>query len=230
MRKRDRIFWIAAVIVLAAVVIAALTGDQRWFFLLIAAYLLRPTLAALGVARGAVDERLMVIHYRSGNIAFAVMIVASVVMAVVQRRSGSADWQAFIIVVLLGLAAKSLFSLVLVRNYREAGSRVIMAVGVLGGLYVLSNTGLTLAGLAAFLCAALLVGMGWLAPKFPKPVGAMTFVAAFILMGVILNKGRTVSEAVAVLLVCVPLLLAAASLFAFGPGDTDNIAADAGRD
>ena len=116
-----------------AIVISAITRDRLWLFLMIASYLLRPTLASLGVARGYVDEREMSIQYRSGNIAFAVMIVASVFLAVVQSRKGDRSWDLFNIVIILGLVSKALFNVLLVRNYREAGSRIIMAVGLLVG-------------------------------------------------------------------------------------------------
>jgi len=230
-RKKDLIFWIAAAVFLVAVASTVATGDQRYLFLLIAAYFLRPTLAGLGLTGRMVDERQVIIHYRSGNIAFAVMIVASVVMAVVHTRISSTSWEAFTIVVCLGLAAKTFFNVVLAKNYRAAGSRAIVTVGVLWGAFVLIDGSATIAGLAstpvALAAAAVMVALGWLAPRFPKMTGAGTFAVAFIFMGVVLRKGHTLGQAVTVLLVSVPLLLAAASLFAFGrdeagPADVDR--------
>ena len=104
MLKRDWIFWVASGIFALSIVIAAITRDQLWLFLMVASYLLRPTLASLGLARRSTDERQMSIQYRSGNIAFAVMIVASIVLAVVQQSKGDKSWEMFNIVIKIGRA------------------------------------------------------------------------------------------------------------------------------
>ncbi|MCX6542784.1 MAG: hypothetical protein NTV05_00010 [Acidobacteria bacterium] len=214
MRKKDPIFWVATGIFLVAIVIYATTRDQRWLFLMIASYLLRPTLASLGVARQYVDERQMSIHYRSGNIAFAVMIVASVVLAVVQSSKGDHSWELFNIVIILGLASKALFNVVLVKNYREAGSRIIMAVGLLMLLFVAMENGATIGGLVESSPSLLIVGIGWLARKFPKTIGSIVFAVTAILLFVILRRGLTLGQIATALMICVPLILAGACLFA----------------
>jgi hypothetical protein len=146
--KKDAIFWCASGVFVAALILAAVTRNDLWLFLMVASYLLRPTLASLGVARRFVDERQMSIQYRSGNIAFAVMLGAAIVLAVMQRIKGDPGWEFFNIVIILGLASKALFNMLLVKNYREAGSRIIMAVGALVVLFVAAENGPNLAGLA----------------------------------------------------------------------------------
>jgi hypothetical protein len=131
MRKKDPIFWCAAGIFVVSVILASVTQNDLWLFLMVASYLLRPTLASLGIGRRFTDERQMSLQYRSGNIAFAVMLAAAIVLAVVQRMKGDQSWELFNIVIILGLAAKALFNVLLVKNYREAGARIIMAVGLL---------------------------------------------------------------------------------------------------
>lgn len=74
MIKRDPIFWWASAIFVLGLILFAVTQDQVWLALGIVSYLLRPTLASLVVAGEYVDERQMSLHYRSGNLAFAVMI------------------------------------------------------------------------------------------------------------------------------------------------------------
>ena len=68
MLKKDPVFWWATGIFVLALGLFAATQNQFWLALMIGSYLLRPTLASLGVARSNVDERQMSIHYRSGNI------------------------------------------------------------------------------------------------------------------------------------------------------------------
>ena len=69
MLKKDWIFWCATGIFVLAVVLFAATQEQLWLALMIASYLLRPTLAWLGVARRSVDER----QDRAFNIAPAIL-------------------------------------------------------------------------------------------------------------------------------------------------------------
>jgi hypothetical protein len=212
--RKDAIFWWASGIFVTALVVAAITRNDLWLFLMVASYLLRPTLASLGIARRHVDERQMSIQYRSGNIAFAVMLAAAIVLAVMQRMKGDPSWEFFNIVIVLGLASKALFNVLLVKNYREAGSRIIMAVGGLVVLFVAAENGPTLAGLAEASPGLGIVLIGWLARKYPRTIGTLIFVVTLGLLVVILGKGFTIGQITTALVVCVPLTLAGASLFA----------------
>lgn len=214
MSKKDPIFWCATGIFVAAVLLASVTQNDLWLFLLVASYLLRPTLASLGVGRRFIDERQMSIQYRSGNIAFAVMLAAAIVLAVVQRMKGDPSWELFNIVIILGLAAKALFNVLLLKNYREAGARIIMAVGLLVTLFVAAENGATVGGLVESAPWLAIVLIGWLSRKFPRTIGTLMFVVAAALLVFILSKGFTMGQFATVLLICVPLLLAGACLFA----------------
>jgi len=57
--KKDAIFWTAAVIFIVALALAAVFKNQLWLFVMVGSYLLRPTLASVGIARHLVDERQM---------------------------------------------------------------------------------------------------------------------------------------------------------------------------
>jgi len=212
MLRRDWIFWVASGIFALAIALAAITQEQLWLFLMVASYLLRPTLASLGMARRSTDERQMSIQYRSGNIAFAVMIVASIVLAVVQQSKGDKSWEMFNIVIVLGLATKALFNVLLLKSYREVGSRIIMAVGMLVLLFVAVENGFTLGGLIESAPWILIVGIGWVSRKFPRTIAALVFVAAAALLFVILSRGFTVGQLATAMLVCVPLITAGVCL------------------
>ncbi len=82
MFKKDAIFWWATAIFIMALVLAGIFKNQLFLFLMVGSYLLRPTLASLGLAKNLVDERQMSIQYRSGNIAFVIMIIACIILAV----------------------------------------------------------------------------------------------------------------------------------------------------
>jgi hypothetical protein len=212
LKKKDAIFWSATGIFLLSAIIAEVTQNQLWLFLMIASYLLRPTLASLGFARRSTDERQMSIQYRSGNIAFAVMMIASVSLAVWEYSKGDHAWEMFNIVILLGLATKALFNVLLVKDYREVGSRIIMAVGMLVTLFVAAENGPTLGGLVESAPWLIIVGIGWAAKKYPRPVAILVFVVTAVLLFVILSKGIKVGQIATALLVCTPLAVAGVCL------------------
>lgn len=213
MLKRDWIFWWATAIFVLAIVLFAVTQEQLWLTLMIASYLLRPTLASLGVARQLVDERQMSIHYRSGNIAFAAMMAAAVTLAVVQSAKGDPDWDLFNIVIIVGLAAKALFNVLLVKNYRQAATRIIIAVGLMMTLFSSMSHGFSLMTLAEAAPGLAIVGIGFLSRKFPRIVGILVFVATAALLFVILGKGFTIGQITTAVVIGVPLILAGACLF-----------------
>lgn len=214
MLKKDPIFWGATGIFIAALVLAALTQNDQWLFLMVASYLLRPTLASLGLTKGRIDERQMSIQYRSGNIAFTVMLVASIVLAITQRMKGDHSWELFNIVIILGLVSKALFNVLLVKNYPEAGARIIMTAGLLVVLFVAAENGPTLGGLIESAPWLAIVAVGWIARKYPKPVGALIFAVTAALLFFMLGKELTVDRLALALALCVPLGLAGACLFA----------------
>ena len=213
MFKKDRIFWWAASIFALAIILFAITGEQLWLALMIASYLLRPTLASLGVAKRSVDERQMSIQYRSGNIAFAVMMATAVILAVVQNDKGDPSWELFNIVIIVGLAAKALLNVLLVKNYRAAASKIIMAVGLMMVLFASMSHGLSLTTLMEAAPGLVVVAIGWLSRKFPRTVGMFVFAATAVLEFIILGKGFTIGQMATATFIGVPLILAGVCLF-----------------
>lgn len=214
MFRNDSIFWSAAVLSLLAIVMMALTDNQLWLALMILAYLLRPTLASLGVAKRHWDERQMSIHYRSANIAFAVMIGACVVLAGLENAKGNPNWDLFNIVIIAGLAAKALFNVLLVKNYREAATRILMTVGLLIALFGFLSHGFSLISLLEATPGLLIFGIGWLSRVFPRVIGTLIFVLTAALLVFILGKGFTIGQLTTAVVIGVPLILAGVCLFA----------------
>lgn len=213
MFKKDRIFWCATTIFVSAIIIFAITGEQLWLALMIGSYLLRPTLASLGVARQSVDERQMSIQYRSGNIAFAVMMVTAIILAVVLSAKGDTDWEMFNIIIIVGLAAKALSNVLLVKNYRAAASRIIMAVGLMMTLFASMSHGLSLTTLFEAAPGLGVVAIGWLSRRYPRIVGTMVFAVTAALVIFVLQKGFTIGQISTAVLISVPMVLAGVCLF-----------------
>jgi hypothetical protein len=211
MMAKDKIFWTAAALFMLSIVLFAISGQQEWLFLLIGSYLLRPTMASLGLAGHGIDERQMTIQHRSGNIAFAVMIIASIVMSVIQAKKDDHSWELFNIVIALGVASKALFNVLLQKNYREAGARIIMTAGMMMVLFACLE-GFSIGTLFESIPGLVVTGIGWTARKYPKPVSVLVFIAAIGLLVVILGKGFTIGQIASALIVCVPLMLAGVSL------------------
>ena len=224
MSKKDPIFWGAASIFVLAIVLFAVTQNQLWLAMLVGSYLLRPTLASLGIAKRLVDERLMSIQYRSGNVGFTVMIIACIILAVIQNIKNDPGWEMFTIILVLGLAAKALVNVVLVGNYRDSGSKIIMSAGALIALFAsfeLGN-GFSIGVLAQVAPGLAIVGIGWLARKFPRSIGGAMFVITAVLLYVILAKGFTIGQITTALVVSVPLVTAGLCLIVGDRKDSDG--------
>ena len=87
MIRRDRIFYIACGLMTVGIVLAMM---ELYIALLplVGAYLLRPTLHALGLARKFADERQIQIFSRSGNVGFLVVMFGATVLAILRMAQG----------------------------------------------------------------------------------------------------------------------------------------------
>lgn len=212
MFKKDSIFWLATCIFVSGVTIFAFTQNQLWLFLLAGSYLLRPTLASLNIAKSLVDERQMSIQYRSGNIAFAVMIIACIIMAVYQSSKDDHSWEFFNAIVIIGLAAKALSNVFLIGNYRESATKIIMAVGLMFVLFASLENGFSIGALMESAPGLAIVGIGGLSKKFPRIIGVIVLVITAALLFIILQKGFVIGQIITAVVVSVPLTIAGISL------------------
>jgi len=222
MFKKDPIFWLATCIFISGIVIYGLTQNQLWLFILVGSYLLRPTLASLNIAKSLVDERQMSIQYRAGNIAFAVMIIACIITAVDLSIKGDHSWENFNAIVIIGLAAKALANVILVGNYRESGTKIIMTVGLMILLFVALENGFTVGGLIESLPWLGIIGIGWLSKRFPKTIGGIILAITVVLLFFILQKGFIVGQIITAVVVSVPLATAGISLILDDRSEPDS--------
>ena len=212
MYRKDYIFWLAVSLFISGIVIFAITQNQLWLFMLIGSYMLRPTIASLNIAKNLVDERQMSIQYRSGNIAFAVMIIGCIVMAVYQSSKGDHSWEFFSAVIIVGLVAKALSNVLLIGNYREAGTKITMVVGLMMVLFASLEGGLSFGTLMGSLPGLAILVIGWLSNKYPRMIGSIILVITALLLIVIFSKGIMIGQIITALVVSVPLVMAGVSL------------------
>lgn len=212
MLKKDPIFWWATGLFVLALALFAVTQNQFWLALMIGSYLLRPTLASLGVAKRYVDERQLSIHYRSGNIGFAVTLIMCVIYAVKLGAENNPDFELFVSAIIVGLAARALFNVILVKNFREAASTIIIAAGLLIGLFAAFDAGSFIGVAMSVLAGLAIAGVGLLARKYPRPIGMVVIVLTALFMIVIL-RSITWAQIVTAVVVGVPLITAGICLY-----------------
>lgn len=218
MLKKDPIFWCATGILVLGFALFAITENQFWVALGIGSYLLRPTLASLGIARKNVDERQMTINYRSGNIGFAVILITCVLYMAKLETEGNHDFELFATAIIVGLIAKALFNVILVKNYREAASKIIISAGLLIALFASMDGGSVVGALMQAWPGLAIAGVGLLSKKYPRPMGVVIFVLTALLLILIMTVGLQNSKSlwtqiVVAAVIGVPLILAGICLF-----------------
>jgi hypothetical protein len=220
MIKKDPIFWCAGGIFVLSLLLFAITKEQLWLFLMIVSYMLRPTLASLGVAKRHVDERQMSIYYRSGNIGFAVLIICCAIFAIKLSIENNHDFELFIAAIVIGLTAKALFNVILIKNFRETASKIIIGVGLLVALFASLDAGSFLGIIISVLPGLVIAGIGLLAKKYPRVIGIIIIVLAIASMIFILTFKKGWGQIVTAAVIGIPLLIAGAGLFRAGQKDS----------
>ena len=226
MSKKDPIFWWATGIFVLGLVLFAVTQNQFWVALGIVAYLLRPTLASFGVARKHVEERQMSIYYRSGNIGFAVTMVMCVIYFAKLELENNHDFELFATVIVVGLAAKALFNVILAKNYREGASKILVGAGLLLALFSAADVGSLTGILLSIIPGLVVAGAGLLAKKYPVPAGIIALAAAAYMLMLIFtvgleNTGNLWSQMLVALVVGGPLVVAGVCLLSRGKREED---------
>ncbi len=224
MFKKDPIFWWASGILILALLLFAVTQNQFWLALMIGSYLLRPTLASLGVASCYVDERQLNIHYRSSNVAFVVMIIACIFFAAKLNAEGNQNWEIFNMIIVIGLATKALINVVFVKNLREGATKIIIAAGLLITLFIGMESvegGFSIKSLMNLVPGLAIVGIGILSKYFPRVIGVVVFLITAALEVAIFSKGLNWAQIVTALIVGIPLIIAGVCLYIPGKNERE---------
>lgn len=216
--KKNPIFWWASTIFVLGLILFAITKNQIFVItFIVAAYLLRPTLASLGIAKKYVDERQMNLNYRSSNIAFVVMMFVCIFFAGHLIAKDDHTFEMFLMVIVIGIAAKALFNVLLSKQFREVAPKIIIALGLLialfAGLGVIQHGVFSISFLMNVLPGLFIAGLGILAKYFPRIIAVVLFLIMLALIVFILSKGFTWGQIATALIIVIPLLVASLSLW-----------------
>lgn len=183
MIKRDRIFYIACGLLSVGIVLAVM--DQYIALLpLVGAYLLRPTLHALGLARKYADERQIQIFSRSGNIGFLVVMFGATIISILRMYQGEPP-DDFHLLIILGLVTKAIVGLLMIGDLRNAGRIMLVSYGIIAGVFA-GAQGFneiqagetpweTIVGVGLII---VFITLGLLAKKYPRPVAVVVMLGA----------------------------------------------------
>jgi len=133
-------------------------------------------------------------------------------MAVYQGSKDDHSWELFSAIVIIGLAAKAMSNIILVGNYREAATKIIMTVGSMIVLFVALENGFSLGGLIESLPGLGIIIVGWLSKKYPKTIGGIIFGITIGMFVLIMSRGFVIGQIITAVLICVPLASAGIGL------------------
>jgi hypothetical protein len=221
MLKKDSIFWWATGIFVLALALFAVKQNQFWLALMIGSYLLRPTLASLGVAKRYVDERQLSIQYRSSNIGFAVILIVCVIFAVKLGAENNPDFELFAAAIIIGLAAKALFNAILIKDLRKTASRILIGLGLLVALFASLDAGSFAGIIISVLPGLAIAGLGLFASKYPRVIGVVNIVLAVAAMIFLLTFKEGWGQVTTAAVIGIPLLIAGAGLLRAGLRDAE---------
>ncbi len=207
MTNRDSITWWAAGIFALSIALFTITKNDSFLLIMVASYMLRPTLYALGVAVQHADERQMLIQYRSGNLALTVVILTVIIFIVKNRMEGKPT-DDFNVVLIVALAARALSGIMMIKNYLEAAVRITLGVGLLMMMFYFAENGFSLNALMESVPAILILALGIVGRKKPFisaiAFGALTVVAMVAIM-FFARPGFNVYQVITALVVGLPL-------------------------
>lgn len=183
MIKRDRVFYAGGVLFAIGVLLALMEYEIALLFL-VGAYLLRPTLHALGLGRRYADERQIQVFSRSGNIAFLVMMFGATILAIVRMAHGEPPDDLHLLI-FLGLVTKAIIGLLMIGDLRNAGRIILISYGIIMGVFA-GIQGFneiqagetpweTFAGIGLII---VFTTLGLLAKKYPRPVAVVLMLGA----------------------------------------------------
>ena len=216
-KKKDPIFWWAWGIFALALILIAITQLDIFLVLVVVAFLLRPTLASLGMTKKYIDERDLSLNFRSGNIAFFVMMVACVFFAAKLKAEDNSIGEMFYMVIMIGLVAKGLAYTLMSKKFREVAPKIIIVVGLLVALF--AGMGSIQHGLFSMnvlmnsLPGVVIIGIGVLSKYYPRVAAVVMLLVTIALIIFILMKGITWGQIGTALIVGIPLLSASLGLW-----------------
>jgi hypothetical protein len=211
MFKWDAVSWSATGIFALGLVLGG-TAHGAFLFLMLGAYLLRPTLNALGLAKRYVDERQLQIQFHSGNIGFAVAMLAAAALAIKAQVEGRRIDE-YVFIISFGVAAKAIVGLLMAADPRTVGVRIACTIGLLATLFTLLEGGSLTGIVIQALPGVIVLSIGLLGLWKPVPSAVLLALAAAFTAYFFGIRGAWTLRWQMLLLVTVPLTIASISLF-----------------
>jgi len=216
MFKWDKISWIAAGIFVTGIILGIF--DNSFFALLVVAYLLRPTLLALGGSKEKYgDERQIKIQYHSGNIAFTVLILTMILFAFIEEMEGKHN-ETYNMLIIIGLLTRALVGLVMIGDYKAAAARIGFFMALLLGLFTIFSASekgfnpIVFLVIIPSIIIAVISYIGLKHPKFSATFFGALGAIAFVLFLILLNSRHNSSLAASIstiAAICLPLFVEA---------------------
>jgi hypothetical protein len=220
MIKLDRIFFAACGLFVLGLALGIGLDSELALLFVVAAYLLRPTLHAFELAPSLADERQVLIHSRSGNIAFIAVMLAAVGIAIAQSAQGETP-EAMYALLTIGIGSRAITGLLMGGEYRKAASTIIIVVGLVVATFALVSDGFSTATFFVGGIALAFAALGAVALKFPRPV-ALIQVAAALFLVFALKLYLFLPRTLAMWMVVVCFLIAALCLYRGRQGESDE--------
>ena len=210
MIKLDKIFFSACGIFALGVVLAIMGYEMAVIFI-VGAYLLRPTLHAFDLAGSFEDERQIINHSRAGNIAFIVMTLTVVAIALTKIANSEEPDYCYMILA-FGIGARAITGLLLHGDLRKTGSWILVIIGLVFAFFGLAQARFSISGLLVGLGGLVFSSLGLFARKYPRMVSAIATLVALIF--IVKLKLYLIGEAQSGMLIVIAFILfAAGSLF-----------------
>ena len=207
MNNRDSITWWATGIFVLSIASFIFTKNDSYLLMMVASYMLRPTLYALGFAVKQADERQLLIQYRSGNLALTVVILTIIIFIIKNRVEGKPSDDCNVILI-VALAARALSGIMLIKNYLETAVRITLSVGLLMMLFYFAENGFSLNTLVESIPAIIILALGVLGKKKPV-ISAIAFavlaIVALVAIMFFARPGFTFYQVITALVVSMPL-------------------------
>jgi hypothetical protein len=142
-----------------------------------------------------------------------------VIFAVKLGAENNHDFELFAATIIIGLAAKALFNVILIKNIRETASRILIGVGLLVALFASLDAGSFTGIIVSILPGLVIAGLGLFASKYPRVIGIVIIVLAAAAMIFLSTFKEGWGQIVTAAVIGLPLLIAGAGLFRAGQKD-----------
>lgn len=216
-KKKDPVFWWTWGIFTTGLVLFAVTQMDIFFILIVIAFLMKPTLASVGMLKKYTDERELSINFRSGNIAFFVLMIACVFMAAKLRAENDHAYEMIYMIIVLGLVTKALVYILMAKDFRKTAPKIMITAGILiasfSGMGSIDHGVFSMSFIMNTLPGFIIIGVGILSKFYPRIAAVLIVMMALFISYFIFRRGLGWSSVGTAFIVLTPLIGASYGLW-----------------